>query len=71
MKIEGQRNAEIIGGGGVMAGHKLDLTTGFEWSYAGKNGEAEQTTNNKTINQANNTLVETPGSCSPTLSLGQ
>ena len=73
MKIEDQRNTEIISGGGVMAGHKLDLATNFDWTDAGKRGEstASQTTNNTTINQVNNTLAVTPDSLPPTLSLEQ
>jgi hypothetical protein len=73
MKIEDQRNTEIISGGGVMAGHKLDLATNFDWTDAGKRGETagNQTTNNTTINQTNNTLAVTPDSLPPTLSLDQ
>ena len=72
MKIEDQRNTEIISGGGVMAGHKLDLATNFSWNDAGKKGEAAaQTTNNTTINQTNNTLAVTPDSLPPTLTLDQ
>ncbi|NCC85201.1 MAG: hypothetical protein EOM03_13900 [Clostridia bacterium] len=73
MKIEDQRNTEIISGGGVMAGHKLDLATNFDWTDAGKRGESSggQTTNNTTINQTNNTLAVTPDSLPPILSLDQ
>ena len=72
MKIEDQRNTEIISGGGVMAGHKLDLATNFDWTDAGKRGETPtQTTNNTTINQTNNTLAVTPDSLPPTLTLDQ
>lgn len=73
MKIEDQRNTEIISGGGVMAGHKLDLATNFDWTDAGKRGETagNQTTNNTTINQTNNTLAVTPDSLPPTLTLDQ
>lgn len=72
MKIEDQRNTEIISGGGVMAGHELDLAMNFEWSDADNKCEvAAQTTNNTTINQTNNTLAVTPDSLPPTLSLAQ
>ena len=72
MKIEDQRNTEIISGGGVMAGHKLDLATNFSWNDAGKKGDTPaQTTNNTTINQTNNSLNITPDSLPPTLTLDQ
>ena len=71
MKIEDQRNTEIISGGGVMAGHKLDLATNFSWNDAGRKGEAAQTTNNTVINQTNNTLNVSPESLPPTLTLDQ
>jgi len=34
MRIEDQRNVEIISGGGLMTGHKLDLATNFNWNDA-------------------------------------
>lgn len=71
MKIEDQRNTEVISGGGGMTGHKLDLTTDFDWSDAGKKGKAAQTTNSTTINQTNNTLAVTSDSWPPTMSLDQ
>jgi hypothetical protein len=70
-KIEDQRNTEIISGGGVMAGHKLDLATNFSWNDAGKKDSAPAQVNNTTINQTNNTLNVTPESLPPTLTLDQ
>lgn len=31
MRIEEQRNVEILSGNGMMTGHKLDLATNFDW----------------------------------------
>ena len=73
MVIEDQRNTEIISGGGVMAGHKLDLATNFSWMDAGKKGEGSagpQIVNNSTtINNTQNNI--NPGSLPPTLTLDQ
>jgi hypothetical protein len=73
MKIEDQRNTEIISGGGVMAGHKLDLATNFSWSDAGKKGETRQPgpTTNTVIHNTTNNLTITPESLPPTLTLDQ
>jgi hypothetical protein len=70
-KIEDQRNTEIISGGGVMAGHKLDLATNFSWNDAGKKDASPAQVNNTTINQTNNTLNVAPESLPPTLTLDQ
>ena len=76
MVIEDQRNTEIISGGGVMAGHKLDLATNFSWKDAGKKDEGggpqSVTNNNQTnINVHNQTLNVNPESLPPTLTLDQ
>ena len=41
MRIEEQRNVEILSGGGMMTGHKIDLATNFDWSDT-KNNQSKK-----------------------------
>lgn len=72
MIIEDQRNTEIISGGGVMAGHKLDLATNFSWMDAGKKGgdqpPSPQSVTITQNNQINGVMAE---SLPPLLTLDQ
>lgn len=53
--IEAERVTDMLYGGGLMAGHKIDLATNFNYNDAGKKGESPSSqTNNITVN--NNTL---------------
>jgi len=52
MKIEDQRNIEIISGGGMMAGHKLDLATNFDWNDA----KAKPSKDDASVNITHNTI---------------
>lgn len=52
--IESERVVDMLYGGGLMAGHKLDLATNFNYNDAGKKGEAQPSSTNITVN--NNTL---------------
>ena len=55
MHIESERVTDMLYGGGLMAGHKLDLATNFNYNDAGKKGgESPQSQTNITVN--NNTL---------------
>ena len=51
--IEDQRNREIISKGGVMAGHKLDLATNFDWTDA-RSGKKEDDKPAQQVNVAVN-----------------
>jgi molybdenum cofactor biosynthesis enzyme len=51
--IESERVADMLYGGGLMTGHKLDLATNFNYNDAGRK-EAPQASTNITVN--NNTL---------------
>lgn len=42
MRIEEQRNIEILAGNGMMTGHKLDLATNFEWNDAKQKSSKEE-----------------------------
>jgi len=53
MRIEDQRNIEIISGGGLMSGHKLDLATNFDWNDAKAKPQKEESTTNITQNIIN------------------
>ena len=53
MRIEDQRNIEIISGGGMMAGHKLDLATNFDWNDAKAKASKEDNVTNITNNTVN------------------
>lgn len=52
--IEAERVTDMLYGGGLMAGHKLDLATNFNYNDAGKKNESSQSPTNITVN--NNTL---------------
>ena len=52
--IESERVADMLYGGGLMAGHKLDLATNFNYNDAGKKNENTPSQTNITVN--NNTL---------------
>ena len=52
--IESERVVDMLYGGGLMAGHKLDLATNFNYNDAGKKSEAPASQTNITVN--NNTL---------------
>ena len=52
--IEAERVADMLYGGGLMAGHKLDLATNFNYNDAGKKSEGQAPQTNITVN--NNTL---------------
>lgn len=64
--IEDQRNREIISKGGVMAGHKLDLATNFDWTDA-RSGKKED---DKTPQQQLNVAVNV-ASLPPEMSLAE
>lgn len=51
--IESERVTDMLYGGGLMAGHKLDLATNFNYNDAGKKNDTPQTAitvNNNTLN---------------------
>lgn len=54
MHIEAERVVDMLYGGGMMAGHKLDLATNFNYNDAGKKGNDQPAPTNITVN--NNTL---------------
>lgn len=51
MKIEEQRNMEIISGNGIMAGHKLDLATNFDWNDAKQKSTKEESKSSPQLTQ--------------------
>ena len=51
MKIEEQRNMEIISGNGIMAGHKLDLATNFDWNDAKQKSTKEESKSSPHLTQ--------------------
>lgn len=48
--IEAERLVDMMYGGGMMAGHKLDLATNFNYNDAGKKSEAPVSQTNITVN---------------------
>lgn len=61
--IEAQRNVELVSGQGLMAGHKEDLQTNFDW---GKSTAPSTVVNNSLTNNTTNVSLE---SLPPTLSV--
>ena len=51
MRIEEQRNVEILSGNGMMTGHKIDLATNFDWSDTKNKGRDEDKPAQPTITQ--------------------